>query len=122
MDQSTESFLARQDMEHIRQVRHQIYALWHEWTGTQGQTPVFTSLSPEAMPLVFPAYTGSAAASQQWYERGHRAGVDVHSWPTLPRSIVEQDGGAMRLSERLVCFPIHQEMNVGLLERRLAVL
>jgi hypothetical protein len=122
MDESTESFFARQDMEHVRKVRHQVYALWHGWTATQGLTPVFPKLSPEAMPLVFPAYTASAAASLQWYERGHRAGIDIHSWPTLPRSVVAQDGSAMRQSERMVCFPIHQQMNVGLLERRLALL
>jgi hypothetical protein len=122
MDESSESFLQRQDMNRVGELRQQIYHVWQRWTSTQGLVPVFPSLAPGAMPLVFPAYTESAASSLKWFERGHRAGVDVHSWPTLPQAIIESGSGALRLWERLLCFPIHQDMNVRLLERRLGVL
>ena len=122
MDESTELFLKRQDIERIRNVRQRIYRLWQQWTSAQGLNPVFPSLAPGAIPLVFPAFADSAASSREWYERGHRAGIDIYSWPTLPQAVVERNGGAMRLWERLLCFPIHQDMRVGLLQKRLAVL
>jgi hypothetical protein len=71
------------------------------------------------MPLVFPAVTGSAAASQKWFELGHRAGIDIHSWPTLPLDIVAANGQAMRTWERLICFPIHQHIAPQELESQL---
>jgi hypothetical protein len=122
MDENIDQFLTRQDLKQIRHVRQQIYSLWQQWTVTQGLTPVFPILSPGAVPLVFPAYAKAVADSLQWYERGHRAGVDIHSWPTLPQTIVERNGGAMRLWVCMLCFPIHQGMNVRLLEKRLDML
>jgi perosamine synthetase len=122
MDAGVDVFLARQDLAAVGKARRRIYHIWHKWAEAQGLRPVFPTLAPGAMPLVFPAYARSFADSMQWYERGHRAGVDIHSWPTLPTAIVQRDGGAMRLWERLVCFPIHQEMDAGVLERRLAAL
>ncbi|HDR15776.1 MAG TPA: hypothetical protein ENN79_09910 [Desulfobacteraceae bacterium] len=115
-------FLAQQNLSSISKVRRRIYQIWQQWGETQGLVPVFPKLAPGAMPLIFPAYTKSTAASRQWYERGHRAGVDIHSWPTLPPAIVARNGNAMRLWERLICFPIHQEMDVPALEKRMAVL
>lgn len=122
MDDSIDKYLGRQNIEQIRNIRRQIYHLWQQWALSQGLRPVFPNLSPGAIPLVFPAYAESAAASLQWYERGHRAGVDIHSWPTLPQVIVERNGEAMQIWKHLVCFPIHQEMDVRILEKRLTVL
>jgi perosamine synthetase len=122
MDKSTESFLRRQDIAHARKVRRQIYYIWQEWASSQGLKPLFPYLAPGAIPLVFPAVSASALDSLQWHERGHRAGVDIHSWPTLPQSIVARNDGAMRLWERMICFPIHQGMNVRSLKNRIAVL
>jgi hypothetical protein len=122
MAKSTESFVMGQDIEYIRKIRRKIYHIWKQWTGSQGLTPVFPHLSPGAIPLVYPAFTESPLNSLKWYERGHRGGVDIHSWPTLPQAIVKRDSGAMRIWERMLCFPIHQEMNERLLERRLAVI
>lgn len=122
MDADVDGYLVGQDLADVGMIRRRIYQIWEQWTKTRGLAPVFPELAPGAVPLVFPAWTKSAAESLQWYERGHRAGVDIHSWPTLPQTIVKDNGGAMRFWERLVCFPIHQEMNVRMLERRLTVL
>ncbi len=122
MDADVESFLAEQNLAYVGTIRRRIYRIWEKWTKTQGLVPVFPELAAGAVPLVFPAWAKSAADSLQWYERGHRAGVDIHSWPTLPQTIVKENGGAMRCWERLVCFPIHQEMDMQMLERRLTLL
>lgn len=120
MDANVAHFLARQNMVEIGELRRRIYRLWQKWAEAKGLIPVFPELSPGAIPLVFPAYARSVNDSLKWYARGHRAGVDIHSWPTLPQAMVEGNGGAMRLWERLVCFPVHQAMDVRVLERRLA--
>ena len=120
MDQYIADFLANQNIVQIREKRQTIYRLWHQWAEHQELIPVFASLAPGALPLVFPAYAQSPDDSREWYERGHRIGIDIHSWPTLPRTIVEQNNSAMRLWERMICFPIHQDMDFKLLEARLA--
>jgi len=122
MDAEMESYLAGQNLAEVGMIRRRIYRIWEQWAKTRGLAPIFPELAPGAVPLVFPAWTKSAADSLQWYERGHRAGVDIHSWPTLPPTIVKENGGAMRLWERLVCFPIHQAMEPRVLERRLEAL
>jgi len=119
MDESIHSFLAQQDIAAVGERRRTIYRLWSDWAVNQGLDPVFPEQSAGALPLVFPAYSASREESLEWYARGHRAGVDIYSWPTFPREIVERDGNAMRLWERLVCFPIHQGMDPSLLEKRL---
>jgi hypothetical protein len=119
MDEAVEQYLARQDMAKVKTLRQNIYYLWREWAMDQGLSPIFPRLASGAIPLVFPAFASSKKDSLCWFERGHRAGVDIHSWPTLPRCIVKKNSVAMRMWERLVCFPIHQEMDMQILERRL---
>jgi len=122
MDILNDIFMFQQDLDQIRKQRQIIYKLWEKWTNSEKLRPVFQDISAGAMPLVFPAYTDSLEESKNWYERGHRAGVDIHSWPTLPMEIVKENGNAMRLYERMICFPIHQEMDFDLLQRRLSFL
>jgi hypothetical protein len=122
MDESTHTFLGQQDIEGVRVKRRRIYDLWHEWARSKGLVPVFPTLSAGAIPLVFPAFASSRANRLSLFERGHRLGVDIHSWPTLPGDIVSRKGAAMRLWERVVCFPIHQQMKLDVLLERLSVL
>ncbi len=119
MDEANHVFLARQNLAEAADKRRAIYELWLGWAISHGLAPVFPRLSPGAAPLVFPAFAASRESRNDWFIRGHRAGIDMHSWPTLPRVIVEGNGGAMRSWERLVCFPIHQGMDERALESRL---
>ena len=120
MDEANHSFLTRQDLAEVGGKRRAIYGLWLDWALSRGLAPIFPQLSPGAVPLVFPAFAASRESRDEWFVRGHRAGIDIHSWPTLPRIIVEENGGAMRTWERMVCLPIHQGMDIQALERRLA--
>ncbi|NHA15373.1 DegT/DnrJ/EryC1/StrS family aminotransferase [Thioalkalivibrio sp. XN279] len=122
MSQATQHLLEKQNIDEVRIVRQRIYRRWEKWGETQGLKPLFPQLEPGSMPLVYPALSQSAEESRRWFERGHRKGVDIHSWPTMPESVVAEDGPAMRLWERLVCFPVHQAMDEAALERRLQVL
>ena len=107
--------LFRADLAALRARRQALYGVWQRWTSLHGLTPLFPVLPAGAMPLVYPARSASPEASQGWFRWGHRHGIDVHSWPTLPESVVREDGAAMRRWERLACFPLHQGLDpVGL--------
>lgn len=124
MDQTTAEYMQQQDLSQIQRVRTDIYYLWQNWAVQQGFTPVFTELSDGAMPLVYPAYIEprSSVKLRDWFERGHRAGVDIHSWPTFPAAVLKQGGNAVRTWERMICFPIHQDMDLNVLRDRMKVI
>ncbi|MGK5094969.1 DegT/DnrJ/EryC1/StrS family aminotransferase [Deltaproteobacteria bacterium TL4] len=119
MDEWSYQYLTRHPLKQVRSIRREIYALWQEWCVSKGLTPVFAELSPEANPLVFPAYTHSVEESQRWFQWGYAQGIDVYSWPRLPRAVVTQDSDAMHYWRHLLCFPIHQGMNPKLLQEKL---
>jgi len=122
MDKENDFFIKKQNINLIKEKRQAIYMMWQKWSIKKGLTPVFKELSVGAVPLIFPAYSNSPAESLAWYQRGQWAGIDIHSWPTLPEVIVEKNGGAMRLWEHMICFPIHQDMDINLLEKRIDLL
>jgi hypothetical protein len=114
--------LFRADLVALRARRQALYRIWQGWTSRHGLVPVFPALPAGAMPLVYPARSTSAEASERWFRWGHRHGIDVHSWPTLPESVVREDGPAMRRWERLLCFPLHQGLDPARLEAALLAL
>lgn len=119
MDTCSFQHLAGADLAALRRRRQALYRVWQEWTGRYGLSAVFPDLAPGAMPLVYPASTDSPTASVAWFRWGHRNGVDVHSWPTLPIPVVSENGPAVRRWERTVCFPVHQSLSPPELESRL---
>ena len=108
MDEWSCDQVLRADLAALRARRQELYQIWQRWTSLHGLGPLFSSLPAGAMPLVYPAVAPSFDVSRRWFRWGHRHGIDVHSWPTLPPAIVRENGGAMRRWERLVCFPVHQ--------------
>lgn len=119
MDAWSHDHLLRADFAALRERRQDLYRLWQRWTSAHGLVPVFPALPRGAMPLVYPAYGPSPEASARWFRWGHRHGIDVHSWPTLPHAVVREDGAAMRRWERLLCFPLHQDIDPEGLEAAL---
>jgi hypothetical protein len=111
--------LFRADLAALRARRQALYRIWQGWTSRHGLHPVFPALPAGAMPLVYPARSASPEASERWFRWGHRHGIDVHSWPTLPEAVVREGGAAMRRWERLLCFPLHQGLDPARLEAAL---
>lgn len=123
MDRKTADFLEAQDLELCRSRRQACYHVWESWASRQaGLRPVFDSIPEGCMPLAFPALCASAKESGNCFDWGHEHGIDVFSWPTLPREVVDGRARAMGLWERLACFPVHQDISPGLLEARLSAL
>ncbi|MBF0351735.1 MAG: DegT/DnrJ/EryC1/StrS family aminotransferase [SAR324 cluster bacterium] len=111
MNEKVHQYMNKQDLAGVLKIRQQIYHIWEAWTSQQGLKPLFPKLFHETVPMIFAAYTQTQQESIRWFEWGFQHGIDVHSWPSLPPEIVRADSQAMRYWERLVCFPIHQEMN-----------
>ena len=108
MDAWSFQHLTGADLPALRRRRQALYQVWQEWTGRYGLSALFPDLATGSMPLVYPASTDSPTASAAWFRWGHRHGIDVHSWPTLPLAVVRENGPAVLRWERTVCFPIHQ--------------
>lgn len=122
MDAEAAAFLQTVDLRDARKKRQDIYNIWLEWAMGHNVQPLFDKLDENAMPLVFPGLVSGPEDSRRWFETGHRNGIDIHSWPTFPLDIVNRNDDAMRLWERLVCFPIHQYMDKASLIERLGTL
>jgi perosamine synthetase len=110
MDKTSHYHIENGNIYEIRKKRREIYHIWYEWALTQNLKPLFKNLDPGSIPLLFPAYSRSYKESKQWYILGHEIGIDIHSWPTLPKDIAAKNGKATLIWERLICFPIHVEM------------
>ncbi|HQT27334.1 MAG TPA: hypothetical protein PLK99_12205, partial [Burkholderiales bacterium] len=121
MDEECRNALEKMDIVRVRQERRRVWAVWEEWAGKMGLTPVYRELLEGACPLAFPVRTGSAEESRKWFEWGWRRGLYVHSWPALPEQVIESDYETVRLWKTIVCFPIMPEMDAWRLSKRLGV-
>ncbi len=117
MHQATWDYCCTVDPAHVAEVRRCIYAVWDTFVRECGLEPAWTGIPNNAAPLVLPAYAGNISQRNRWFHWGMRHGVDVHSWPTFPESHTGAHPHAMELWERLLCFPIHQEMDGCALRR-----
>lgn len=101
--------------------RRSLWEIWKRWATLNRLSPIYQELAPGARPLSFPVRTKSAKESQKWFHWGWEMGLYVHSWPTLPRDILEQDPYTLDLWRNMVCFPIEPDMTVEKLINRLRI-
>lgn len=121
MDYTSYQYLMKQDMEKVVRLRQEIYAIWSEWTANQGLKPVLpVNSNYQWAPLVFPAYTSSCNGRRKWFEWGFKNGIEVHSWPSLPEAVQGEKSSAVRIWNKLVCFPIHAGMKPSCLRKKLS--
>ena len=119
MDQWVHQYISKQDLEIIRMIRQDIYRVWQEWSTAWGLKPVFQTLNKEAVPMIFAAYASSPQICELWFQWGFKHGFDIHSWPTLPKDLVLQDGESMQYWKTMLCFPIHHRMLPHVLKLKL---
>lgn len=98
--------------------RRAVYAEWQNFIERTELEPVFATMRPEAAPLCFAAYAADMDSRQRWLRWGWQHDIAVHTWPTLPKSLRSLPAATDRW-QRLLCFPIHQEMKPSLLRDRL---
>jgi perosamine synthetase len=122
MDMAAHRFMTTQNLNQIRDKRVEIFNIWLRWIQKQGLKPVFMHCTGGIFPQLFSAVTESHQESQDWFNWGYKNGIAVFSWPTLPEVIVNENGSAMSIWRKLICFPIHQQMNPKRLTRVLNTL
>ena len=81
--------------------------------------PIFKSIENNASPLFFPAITKNKFESKKWFNWGWENGIDVKSWPSLPKSIYIKDKKVLEKWERLIFFPIESYWNPKYLNKKL---
>lgn len=121
MDAEYQAWLKVADIDAIATGRRAVWRVWERWARQRGLQPVFTDLSPEASPLAFAVRTASAEESRTWFEWGWKGRLYVHSWPALPRSVVEGDADTMALWKTVVCFSIDAAMSPERLSAKLGI-
>jgi hypothetical protein len=115
IDKHSSCLLSRLNTAEIRSSRRKIYEVWESWSRSVDLESVFKELPAETSPLVFPAWAPDEKSRNSWLDWGYENRIDVHTWPTLPRRILESahPNPSMEKWKKLVCFPVHQEMNAG---------
>src|SRR5208337_250863 len=96
--------------KYMRQ-RQVLYRVWEGFCTAQGLRAVFPGLPPEVSPQVFPCYAPNFVEQQRWLAWGQRVGVDVYPWPNLPLALREENSRPAARWQRLLCFPIHQQLS-----------
>jgi len=93
--------------------RRMIYLSWEKFCLKHDLKPGFPFLPDGISPLVFPCYAKSLENQLFWLEWGRKNSVDVHAWPNLPIEVVQAGGRAVAMQNRILCFPINQDMEIG---------
>ncbi|MBF0483602.1 MAG: DegT/DnrJ/EryC1/StrS family aminotransferase [Candidatus Omnitrophica bacterium] len=119
MDSATHLFIQNQNLEFNSNIRRRIYYIWQKWAELQNLVSVWSNLAEEAVPMNYAAWVTSNEQRKKWFKWGYENGIDIHSWPTLPREVIQSNSNALKYWEKLICFPIHSGMNPEQLERKL---
>ena len=111
-------YLARQQATDDAARRRALYQIWEVWTRAAGLLPVFPLIHSAAAPLCFPAYAVAGDNREHWLEWGWLHDIAIHTWPTLPDQLRLRPPIQDRWN-RLLCFPIHHEIEPEALRRML---
>ena len=111
MDSGIYEYLMDRDLVQDRKRRQELYLIWEERLRKRGLKPVFHNMPDGAMPMVCPMYTSGLDETKYWVGWGLQNQVDVYTYPTLPYDLVESEAQSYQRWQRLVCFPIHADMN-----------
>lgn len=77
-------------------------------------TPIPGILKEGNSPLVFPVVTSDRESWLAFLRTSRLHGLDLHTWPSLPQSVVETNCcGAVDLWRRLLFLPLHQDLEAA---------
>lgn len=106
-----------------RSKRRAIYNIWKDFCLQKGLQSIFPSLPQGVSPMIYPAYARDFNERQKWIRWGARHGIDIYPWPSLPDEVLKiRSSNALRIWEKILCFPIHQEMATDILKETLKTL
>lgn len=103
----------------LKTKRRIVYEIWKNFIERNTNLqPVYSNLNIETSPFVFPAYTQSIDESRKYFNWGWKNGFEISSWPTFPEKI-KNDKDILSIWEKLICFPINDDINPTKLKTRL---
>lgn len=116
LDARSAHLLQNADLEAIRKRRRAVYNAIDTVLGEQryGYLEWHQDLlRPGNSPLAFPVYVDNQVCRERMLANARKEGIDVHTWPSLPRMILEQNPfGTVDLWKKIVMLPIHQDMYI----------
>ncbi len=119
IDEQTWKQIVAVDLAHLLRKRQEIYSIWKDWAEGLGMRPVFSDLPNGYCPLSMPVYLAKIEKREALIQAGFRVGVDIHSWPRLPNSVLKEMFQVITQWNKMLCFPIHQEIDSNLLRNTL---
>lgn len=122
IDLFSERKLSSINIDIVRKKRRALYLIWERFAVKKGIVPVFSMLNDGTIPLVFPAYVSSNSERLGWFNWGWKNRYNVHSWPTLPELVIQENRRGFLQWSRIICFPIDLSMDADLLEKKLSKL
>lgn len=97
----------------FREARRRAYRAWQVFSVKQGLRPAFETLPDGVSPLAYPCYAKDIRERNRWLEWGKKNLIDVHTWPSLPESLRAPHGRSIQQWNRLLCFPVHQDISIA---------
>ena len=107
----SERTIQQANIDEIVKYRREKYFYWSSFANKHNLRPLISSLDDGACPLLFPVYTSGSDESRKWFDWGWDNGVNVYSWPSLPKELIVNGGPAFDRWSKLICFPIEENMN-----------
>ena len=106
IDKWSKRIIAEEDWEALRIRRVNKYKYWDSFVCENLLTPVFKDLISDANPWCFPAYANNQKEAIKWFKWGWENNVNIFSWPSLPKEIIDLDGVSFDRWKKLICFGI----------------
>ena len=84
------------NQESLRDGRQSSWNLIHQIL-EKTSYPVLNKLSPGSSPLCYPIHLQYAAGDKEFIESAWKFGVEIYRWPSLPKSVLNNNGSAVKL-------------------------
>ena len=117
IDQLSLALLAMSDEARIRERRRALYLAMESFLARSNCScvRVIPNLLQEGnSPLVLPVVTDSRGAWLNVLRKSREAGLDIHTWPSLPRAVIDDNCcKAVDQWKRFLFLPLHQDIDAA---------
>tara|TARA_E500000178_G_C17028693_1_gene759350 strand:- start:87 stop:1109 length:1023 start_codon:yes stop_codon:yes gene_type:complete len=98
-------------------LRRQEFKFWEDFILKKDSLePVYKSLEKNSIPLCYPVITKNYDETKFWYNWGWKNGIDIRSWPNLPKEIKYKKGKPYKRWQRFLWIPIYGRKNLSKLD------
>lgn len=124
LDPLSGNILGRTSEQHVQERRSRLYQAVSSFLLQKDYgfiEPIPGLLQPGNSPMVFPVVVKNQACWRGVLQAGRDLGIDIHTWPSMPREVIAGDIlGSVTLWKQLLFLPIHQDLDAGQYCSRLA--